>query len=84
MKALTWVNLPPDNKKAPGDSITKKELTDAGQSDEDVAALVEQGAIGEDDDEINEAHADVEVTVVTTSDINVVTGEVGGSDESNE
>lgn len=82
MKALTYVNLPPDNRKVPGDKITAKELKDAGQTDEDVAALKKSGAIGDDDDPIDEAHVPVEVAVNSVSEINVVTGEVGGSDES--
>lgn len=34
-------------RKNPGDTITKQEFADAGQTDEDIAALVKSGAIEE-------------------------------------
>ena len=34
-------------RKEPGDSITKKEMEDARQSDDDIASLIESGAIKE-------------------------------------
>jgi hypothetical protein len=81
VKALTYVNLPPDNRKAPGDSITQKELKDAGQTEEDIEALTKSGAIGDDDAELDKSHDPITVEVSTTSEINVVTNETGGSDE---
>jgi hypothetical protein len=82
-KALTYVNLPPDNRKAPGDSISEKELKDAGQTVEDVEVLIKQKAIGAQDAEINKAHAPIEIIVNTTDVVNVITSEVGRSDEHN-
>jgi hypothetical protein len=75
-KALTYVNLPPDNIKAPGEEITEAELSEAGQTEDDIAALLEQGAISEDmDAPINEAHAPVEVEGL--GEFNVIASETG-------
>jgi hypothetical protein len=82
MKALTYVNLPPDNRKAPGDKITQKELEDAGQTKEDIEALKKQGAIGDDNAPLDKAHAPIVIETSTTSEINVIDSEIGGSDES--
>lgn len=61
LKALTYVNLPGiDVRKAPGDTITEQEWKDAGQTDEDRAAMIEAGSISEDmDAEIHPAHKPV-------------------------
>jgi hypothetical protein len=77
-KALTYLNLPPDTRKAPGDPITDKELKDAGQSDDDIDALRESGAIGGSTDEINEAHVVPETPPNPMADVNITDGETGG------
>lgn len=77
-KALTYLNLPPDNRKAPGDPITEKELKDAGQDDEHIDALRESGAIGGPTDEIHEDHAVVETPPNPNADQNITDGETGG------
>jgi hypothetical protein len=77
-KALTYLNLPPDTRKAPGDEITDKELKDAGQTDEDIDALREGGAIGGPTDEINEAHVVLETPSNPMADVNISNGESGG------
>jgi len=81
-KALTYVNLPPDNRKAPGDPITEKELKDANQTEEDIESLIKQKAIGDDSAKINKAHAPIQITVNTNPEVvNIITNEVGRSDE---
>ena len=84
-KALTYVNLPPDNRKAPGDPITKKELDEAGQTDEDIESLIKQRAIGKPTDPIDNAHAPVVIRFNTnaTDVVNVIDSDVGRSDERN-
>ncbi|HEY1249182.1 MAG TPA: hypothetical protein VGE97_09355 [Nitrososphaera sp.] len=70
-KALTYVNLPfLDIKKAPGDIITDEELTQGGQTEDDVQALLTQGAISLD---LN-APLDIDPlpTTPATSDRNVL------------
>jgi hypothetical protein len=57
-KALAVINLPPNNRKEPGAKITKKELEDAGQTENDIKALLKQKAIGSMDDPI---HKDYEI-----------------------
>jgi hypothetical protein len=79
-KALTYVNLPPDNRKVPGDTITERELKDAGQTEDDIKTLVKAKAIGNMGAELDEAHAPVEIPGVEGG-INVVTGEVGTTKE---
>jgi hypothetical protein len=85
-KALTYVNVPPDNRKAPGDSITDKELRDADpkQGKEEVDALLAQGVISEDmDAEVHEDHKPVPIAPSNTPlAVNVVTGEVVEGSES--
>lgn len=61
MKALTVVNLPGVGRKNPGDKITKKELAGAGQNDDNIKQLVDDGAIGDDDDELHLDHQPIEV-----------------------
>jgi hypothetical protein len=85
-KALTYVNLPPDNRKAPGDKITDKELKEAGQTKEDIDSLVKSGSIGDEDAELHQDHAPVEIVPSSNPlSIDVVTGEmVEGSETTNE
>lgn len=53
-KALTHVNLPFIEKRyAPGDMIEIDDLKAAQQSDEDVQALIDSGALGEEGDDIH-------------------------------
>jgi hypothetical protein len=72
------MNLPPDNRKAPGDSITEKELKDAGQGPDEIDALLESGAMGGKDDEIHEDHIVPETPPNPSADVNLTDGEVGG------
>ena len=74
-KALTYVNLPPDNHKRPGDKITDKELKDAGQGEAEIKLLVKNGAIGSEATALDEAHDPVQVEGVE-GNFNVITGEV--------
>lgn len=48
-KCLTFVMVNGE-KKSPGDVITKAELKDGGQTDEDIEALVKGGSLSEDQD----------------------------------
>ena len=85
-KALTYVNLPPDNRKAPGDSITAKELKDAGQGDAEIKQLVDGKMISEDmNADLDEAHHPIEILPsANPQSIDVITGEVGqGGDNNN-
>jgi hypothetical protein len=59
MKALTFIVLG-EERFAPGDSITKTQLKDAGQTDEQVQQLIADGALGEDSDELHPDHQPVE------------------------
>jgi hypothetical protein len=79
-KALTYVNLPPDNLKKPGDPITDAELSKAGQSAEDIKSLVGSKAIGKESDPIDKAHAPVEIEGVEGS-YNVVADEFASGGE---
>lgn len=48
------MNLPfTENRKSPGDMVEIQELVDAKQTDDDVDALIANGALGEDGDEIH-------------------------------
>ena len=84
-KALTFLNIPPNNRKRPGDKISKKEFEDADppQTKEDIQALLDQGAISEDmDAPIDKAHEPVKVEGVPEN-YNVVADEFSeGSDSS--
>jgi hypothetical protein len=76
--ALTYINLPPDNRKAPGEEISDEELEAAGQTAEDIQALVDAGAIGGEDDPIHEDHATVPAEVNPDADVNISADEAGG------
>lgn len=53
-KALTTINLPvTEIVKQPGDEVTAEELEAAGQSEDDVQALIDGGALGNEDDELH-------------------------------
>lgn len=53
-KALTHINLPFIEKRyAPGDEIKTSDLQKAQQTDDDVKRLVDDGALGEENDEIH-------------------------------
>jgi hypothetical protein len=79
-KSLTYVNLPgagedgDDLRKSPGERITKAEMSAANQTDEDIAALVESGAISEDMSE--PIHWDHWETMPTGERIHPDTGDV--------
>ena len=63
-KALTYLNLPPANRKAPGESISPEEwaATDPLQTEEDIQALIEGGSISEDmDAELHPDHRPVPI-----------------------
>jgi hypothetical protein len=63
MKALTYVQLG-EVRKNPGDKVTKTELKEAGQGEEEIKHLIKTGVLSEDDKaEINEAHREVELPV---------------------
>jgi hypothetical protein len=67
-KALTYVNLPPANRKSPGDTITQEEwdATNPLQTEEDIQSLIDQGAISEDmNAEIHPDHLPVDPSVPT-------------------
>jgi hypothetical protein len=78
-KALTFLNLPPDNRKAPGDPISMQELKDAGQDEDNIEALLESGAMGGSTDEIDEAHIVPETPPNPMADVNISNGEGGVS-----
>jgi chitodextrinase len=66
MKALTYVQLG-EVRKNPGDKVTKTELKEAGQTDEDVKHLIKTGVLSEDDKaEVHESHKEVEVEGTVT------------------
>lgn len=75
-KALTFLMVG-EEKKSPGDPISEADLKAAGQTPENIKQLVADGALGSPDDEINEAHAPVEISVPSGSDNHVVAGEEG-------
>lgn len=70
-KALTVINLPYHNdgkglRKEPGEKITKAEMNDAQQTDDDIKALIDSGAISEDmDADIHPAHLPVDPNAPT-------------------
>ena len=76
--ALTYVNLPPDNRKAPGDEISDEELEAAGQGPDEIQALIDGGAIGGKDDPIHKDHAIVPAAVNPDADENISADETGG------
>jgi hypothetical protein len=86
-KALTYLNLPgdPEVRKSPGDKITDKEFKDAGQDAEQIAALIESGAIS--DDMKADLHPDYtapeDITAPEGSDEHVVAGDEGGASDAN-
>jgi hypothetical protein len=56
-KVLTVMHLPViEVDKRPGDTVTAEELEQAGQSEEQIASMVEAGSLGGADDPINPAH----------------------------
>lgn len=69
-KALTYLHLPEiDARKQPGDKVTKKELEAAGQTDDDIKALLKDGALSEDmDAEIDPSHAPVTVSFASSEE----------------
>ena len=84
-KALTYINLPPDNRKAPGDRISEAELKEAGQTEENVEQLLKGKAMSKDmEAKIDKAHDPI---VIPPSDnplsIDVVAGEVAYGGDSN-
>lgn len=53
-KALTAINLPIIEKQfRPGDLISEEDLEAAGQTDENIQALVDGGALGGEEDELH-------------------------------
>jgi len=53
-KALTRLHLPIiERDYAPGDTVTDEELESAGQTDENIQALVDSGSLGGEDDDIH-------------------------------
>lgn len=82
-KALTFIFLnDPDDpeggvKKTPGEKITKKELTDSGQTDENIQQLLDSKAISEDmEAEVDEAHKEV-VAEADEGNVHIVAGDGG-------
>lgn len=78
-KALTYLNLPPDNRKSPGDKITKAELAEAGQDEGNIKELIKGGSISEDmNAPLDKSHDPVRVTVASSeTTVHVVTGDTG-------
>jgi hypothetical protein len=78
-KALTFINLPLlDIKKAPGDTISTEELTNGGQTPDDIASLVSAGALSEDPDApVHPDHVPVPVPTSATADVNVSADDEG-------
>lgn len=64
--------------KSPGDSVTRAELEDAGQDQDDIDRLFADGALGYPDDPIHPDHAPPEISVPETSDHAVSSDETGG------
>ena len=75
-KALTFLMVG-DEKKSPGDSVSLAELEAAGQTPENVKQLLESGALGGQDDEIDPAHQPVEVEAPAGSENHVIAGDAG-------
>lgn len=82
MKALTVINLPGVGRKMPGDKITKKELSDANQTDEDIQKLKAAGAIGDDNADLHKDHQPIEVKGVDEA-LNVYASDEGTGGEGN-
>lgn len=86
-KALTYVNLPPNNKKAPGDTITQKEFDDAvpKQGELEIQALLSQKAISKNmDAPIDKAHAPIEILPSANATlVYVVSGDVAEGSDAN-
>jgi hypothetical protein len=78
-KALTFINLPLlDIKKAPGDMITEEELSQGGQTPDDIASLVAGGSLSEDPDApVHPDHVPVPVPTSATADVNVSADDEG-------
>lgn len=56
-KALTYINLPfIEERFAPGDEVPVDRLVEAQQSDDNIQALVDAGALGELDQDIDPSH----------------------------
>jgi hypothetical protein len=85
-KALTYLNLPgdPEVRKSPGDKITDKELKDAGQDSEQIAALMKSGAISDDmDADVHPDHQAPEAAAPEGSDRHVGANDAGGAKDAN-
>jgi hypothetical protein len=66
MKALTYIVLG-DKRYEPGDSITRTDLKNAGQTEEQIRELVDGGALGEESDELHPDHMPIEVPQMITA-----------------
>ena len=56
-KALTYIHLPVVEKDyKPGDTVELEDLEAAGQTDDDIATMVEHGSLGGEDDMNNPSH----------------------------
>lgn len=80
-KALTHILLPgTEVRKAPGETITKQEMKDAGQTDENIQQLLESGTISEDMSvDVHPDHAPVEIEAAPGSQ-NVVASDEGSGE----
>lgn len=79
-KALTYLVLG-DVRKSPGDSISDKELKDAGQEEDNIQALIDSGALGDKDAEIHPDHVMADPEASEGSDNNVNASDAGGGKE---
>jgi hypothetical protein len=86
-KALTYINIPPNNRKAPGDTITEKEFADADpkQGEAEIKQLLDSKAISKNmDAPIDKAHAPVVIPPsANTQSIDVVSGDIGIGGDNN-
>ena len=83
-KALAVINLPPDNRKEPGSTITLKELKDAGQGEVQIKQLLKSKAMGAMDDPIHPDHVPPEPDPLDDdSKTHVIASEDGKAGDSN-
>jgi hypothetical protein len=69
MKALTHIVLG-NARYSPGDEISREELKGAGQTEEQIEALVKAGSLGEEGDSLHADHIqpEPEPGIITASD----------------
>lgn len=69
-KALTYLHLPVIEKPfAPGDTVTAEDLEAAGQTEENIEALLSSKALGSEDDPIDASHIIPDASMPTISSV---------------